>query len=88
MPIMLLLPFENRMKKLEVLEKNKYSTGYAEILQVGAKFQTVMLLCQIPVIIGGYELRIFCIRSSYITHHYRLGNYFICKGFPVQTLLW
>ena len=33
---------------------------------------------QIPVNTGGFELWISC----------RLGNYFVCKRFTVQTLLW
>ena len=35
---------------------------------------------QIPVTTGGFELRISCIQSSYLTH------YFVCKRFAVQTL--
>ena len=51
-----------------------------------------LLGSQIPVTTGGFELRISCIRSSYLTHlalsPSGLGNYFICKRFAVQTLLW
>ena len=44
---------------------------------------------QIPVTTGGFELRISCIRSSYLTlWPSGLGNYFVCKRFAVQTLLW
>ena len=41
---------------------------------------------QIPVTTVGFELRIPCIQSRYLTHG--LGNDFVCKGFAVQTLLW
>ena len=36
---------------------------------------------QIPVATGRFELRIFSTRSG-------LGNYFVCKRFVVQALLW
>ena len=41
-----------------------------------------LLGSQILVITGGFELQISCIQSS------GLGNYFVCKRFAVQTLLW
>ena len=45
---------------------------------------------QIPVTTGGFERRIFCIWSSYLTHKSLwvsgLGNYFM--RFVAQTLLW
>ena len=40
---------------------------------------------QFPVTKGEFELRISCIRRSYVTH---LGNYFRCKRFTLQTTLW
>ena len=45
---------------------------------------------QIPVTTGGFELRISCMQSSYLTllGLVGLGNYFACKRFAVQTLLW
>ena len=49
----------------------------------------------IPVITGGFELRISCMGSSYLTHKAvrplwpsGLSNYFVYKRFVVQTLLW
>ena len=71
-----------------------------EILQLWAKFQTVMGLCsrfigsQIPVTTGGFELRISSIQNSYLIPQAirskwpsGLGNYIICKRFADQTLL-
>ena len=44
---------------------------------------------QIPVTTGGFELWISCIQSSYLTlWPSGLGNYFVCKRFTVETLLW
>ena len=57
---------------------------------------------KIPVITGGFELRISCIQSRYLTPQVvtwkvitylalwpsELGNDFVCKRFAVQTLLW
>ena len=42
---------------------------------------------QIPVTTGGFELRISCAQSLYLTPS-GLGNDFACKRFAVQTLLW
>ena len=41
---------------------------------------------QIPVTTAWFELRISCIRSNLWPCSY--GNYFACKRFAVQTLLW
>ena len=47
---------------------------------------------QILVITSGFELRISCIRSIYITHEAiwsnGLGNYFVYSIFAVQSLVW
>ena len=47
---------------------------------------------QILVITSGFELRISCIRSIYITHEAiwsnGLGNYFVYNIFAVQSLVW
>ena len=49
-----------------------FITTFVEILQLRAKFQTAMVSCSkfiwITVTTGGFELRISCIRSSYLTH--------------------
>ena len=54
-----------------------------------------LLGSQVLVTTGGFELRISCIWSSYVIHEAiralwpsGLGNYFICKRFAVQSLLW
>ena len=46
---------------------------FLEILELRAKFQIAMVSCsrfirlEIPVTTGGFELRNFCIQSSYLT---------------------
>ena len=57
--------------------------------QCGARY---LFGLQIPVNTGEFELRISCMRSSYLTDQAirpsELGHYFVCKRFAVQTLLW
>ena len=40
-----------------------------------------------PVTTEEFELPISCLRSSYLMSS-RLGNYFVCNRFAVQTFLW
>ena len=54
------------------------------ISSIQSSYQTFFIV--LPVTTGGFELRISRIWSSYLNRG--LGNYFACKRFTVQTLLW
>ena len=72
-------------KLVTILEKKNVIISSAKMRWCRAR---ELFGSQIPVTTGWFEMRISCIRSSYLTlWSSGLDNYFVCKRFAVQTLL-